>query len=88
MTSTRRIATIVGVLFLTQTLAFIAAEQILTAVLKRPDYLTGLSGDTGALTIGQPLTSADSIESAADAGDLALINLGPGAVIVGTISGN
>ena len=37
---------------------------------------------------GQPLTSADAIELAADAGDLALIDLGPGAVIVGTISGN
>jgi hypothetical protein len=37
---------------------------------------------------GQPLTSTDAIESAADAGDLALINLGPGAVIVGSISGN
>ena len=37
---------------------------------------------------GRPLTSTDAIESAADAGDLALINLGPGAVIVGTISGS
>jgi hypothetical protein len=36
---------------------------------------------------GQPLTSTESIEAAAEAGDLALINLGPGAVIVGTISG-
>ena len=36
---------------------------------------------------GQPLTSTDSIESAADAGLVALINLGPGAVIVGSISG-
>jgi hypothetical protein len=36
---------------------------------------------------GGPLTSAESIEAAANAGDLALINLGPGAVIVGTISG-
>ena len=36
---------------------------------------------------GQPLTSAGAIESAADAGLVALINLGPGAVIVGTISG-
>lgn len=37
---------------------------------------------------GQPLTSTDSIEAAADAGLVALINLGPGAVIVGSISGN
>lgn len=35
---------------------------------------------------GQPLTSTDAIEAAADAGDLALINLGPGAVIVGAVT--
>jgi hypothetical protein len=37
---------------------------------------------------GQPLTSTDAIESASADGLVALINLGPGAVIVGTISGN
>jgi len=37
---------------------------------------------------GQPLTSTDSIESAAKAGLVVLINLGPGAVIVGSISGS
>jgi hypothetical protein len=36
---------------------------------------------------GQPLTSAGAIESAAAAGLVAPINLGPNAVIVGTISG-
>ena len=36
---------------------------------------------------GQLLTSAAAIESAAAAGLVALINLGPGAVIVGSISG-
>jgi hypothetical protein len=36
---------------------------------------------------GQALRSTDAIESAADAGNVALSNLGPGAVIVGTISG-
>ena len=35
---------------------------------------------------GQPLTSTSAIESAADAGNVALINLGPGAVIIGTIT--
>jgi hypothetical protein len=35
---------------------------------------------------GQPLTSADAIESAAASGNLALINLGPGAVIIGAIN--
>ena len=37
---------------------------------------------------GQPLTSAGAIESAAAARLVVLINLGPGAVIVGSISGN
>jgi hypothetical protein len=37
---------------------------------------------------GQPLTSAGAIESAAAAGLVTPINLGPNAVIVGTISGN
>lgn len=37
---------------------------------------------------GQPLTSTDAIESAAADGDLVLVNLGPTAVIVGSISGN
>ena len=35
---------------------------------------------------GQALTSIEAIESAADAGDVALINLGPGAVIVGAVT--
>jgi hypothetical protein len=35
---------------------------------------------------GRPLTSAGAIESAADAGNLTLINLGPGAVIVGAVT--
>jgi hypothetical protein len=37
---------------------------------------------------GQHLTSARAIESAATAGQLALINLGPGAVLIGSISGS
>jgi hypothetical protein len=37
---------------------------------------------------GEPLTSAGAIESAAAAGLVVPINLGPGAVVVGTISGN
>lgn len=52
---------------------------------------TSLGGDPMpfAKTVnGQPLTSTEAIESAADAGNLALINLGPGAVIVGAVGGN
>jgi len=52
MTSTRTTARIVGLLFLTQTIAFIIAEQVLTAVLKRPDYLTGIGADANVLAIG------------------------------------
>jgi hypothetical protein len=37
---------------------------------------------------GRPLTSTVAIEAAANAGDLALINLGPGAVLVGAVTGN
>ncbi len=51
MTS-RKTATIVGLLFLTQTVAFIIAEQLITGVLKRPNYLTGVSGDANALAAG------------------------------------
>jgi hypothetical protein len=50
---------------------------------------TSLGGDPMPLAghvNGQALTSTEAIESAADAGDLALINLGPGAVIVGSVT--
>jgi hypothetical protein len=61
MTSTRRTATIVGLLFLTQTIAFIIAEQLITRVLKRPDYLTAVSGDANALTIGALLAFVSGV---------------------------
>jgi hypothetical protein len=50
---------------------------------------TSLGGDPlpFAKTVdGQPLTSTDDIEAAAAAGNLALVNLGPGAVIVGAVT--
>ena len=37
---------------------------------------------------GQPLTSTDAIDSASADGLVVLINLGPGAVIVGSVAGN
>jgi len=52
MTSTRKTSIIVGALFLTQTVTFIIAEQLITGVLKGPDYLTGVSADANALTAG------------------------------------
>jgi hypothetical protein len=51
---------------------------------------TSLGGDPMPLAghvAGRPLTSTEAIESAADAGNLVLINLGPGAVMVGTVTG-
>jgi hypothetical protein len=50
MRSTRKTSVIVGALFLTQTVAFIIAEQLITGVLKGPDYLTGIAADANALT--------------------------------------
>jgi hypothetical protein len=50
---------------------------------------TSLGGDPlpFAKTVnGHELTSTEAIESAANAGDLALINLGPAAVIVGAVT--
>ena len=61
MTSTRGTATIVGLLFLIQTIAFIIAEQLLTGILKRPDYLTGISADANALTVGALLAFVSGV---------------------------
>ena len=63
MTSSRRTATAVGLLFLTQTAAFIIAEQLVTGVLKAPDYLTGLPGHADALTLGAILRSSPAQRS-------------------------
>ncbi len=52
MTPTRRISVIAGVLFLTQTAAFIIAENLISEAMDGPDYLTGVSGDATALTVG------------------------------------
>ena len=52
MTSSRKTATVVGLLFLTQTVAFIMAEQFIGGVLKAPDYVTDVAGHANALTIG------------------------------------
>lgn len=51
--------------------------------------LTSIGADTlpfAKSVNGRPLTSTDAIETAAAAGNLALINLGPGAVIVGAVT--
>ena len=52
MTSSRRTATVVGLLFLTQTVAFIIAEQLIGGVLKAPNHLTDVAGHANTLTLG------------------------------------
>ncbi len=56
-TPTRRTATIVGLLFLTQTIAFFVAEQLLTGGLKGPDFLTSASEHANAVTVGALLAT-------------------------------
>jgi hypothetical protein len=56
-----------------------------------PSWTTGAGPDPlpFATTVnGHPLTSTEAIESAAFAGNLALINLGPRAVLFGAVSGS
>lgn len=51
-TSTRKTAVLVGLLFLTATVAFIIANALITGVLGRPDFLAGASTDVNALATG------------------------------------
>lgn len=55
--STRKTAVLVGLLFLTATVAFIFANALTTGVLSRPDFLTGASTDANALATGALLLS-------------------------------
>jgi hypothetical protein len=55
--STRKTAVLVGLLFLTATVAFIFADTLNAGVLSRPDFLTGASADTNALATGAVLVS-------------------------------
>ena len=61
MTSSRRTAAIVGLLFLTATVSFIAADTLIKGVLDRPDYLIGASGDATALAAGALLAFVDGL---------------------------
>ena len=61
MTSTRATAVIVGVLFLAATTSFFIAEQLITGVLNRPDYLIGASEDATALTAAALLAFFDGL---------------------------
>jgi hypothetical protein len=50
--STRRTAVLVGLLFLTATVAFIFADTLNSGVLSRPEFLAGASAETNALATG------------------------------------
>lgn len=61
MTTTRGTASIVGVLFLVATVAFLVAEGLIKGVLDGPDYLIGASQDADALTAGALLAFIDGL---------------------------
>jgi hypothetical protein len=61
MASMRRTAVLVGLLFLTATVSFFIAEQLITGVLNRPDYMTGASEDANAMTTAALLAFVDGL---------------------------
>lgn len=61
MTSSRRTAAIVGLLFLIATVSFIAADALIKGVLDRPNYLIGASGDATALSARALLAFVDGL---------------------------
>jgi Domain of unknown function (DUF4386) len=61
MTSIRRTAILVGLLFLTATVAFATAEALINGVLDRADYLSGASADANALTTGALLAFVNGV---------------------------
>jgi hypothetical protein len=61
MTSIRRTAILVGLLFLTATVSFAVAEALINGVLDRADYLSGASADANALTTGALLAFVNGV---------------------------
>lgn len=61
MTSSRRSAAIVGLLFLAATVSFSAADTLIKGVLDRPNYLIGASGDASTLAAGALLAFVDGL---------------------------
>lgn len=61
MTSIRRTAILVGLLFLIATVAFATAEALINGVLDRADYLSGASADANALTTGALLAFVNGV---------------------------
>jgi len=60
VTNSRATAAIVGVLFLVATATFMLAEQLITGVLNRPDFL-GAAGDADTLTAGALFAFVDGL---------------------------
>jgi hypothetical protein len=66
MTSTRETSVIVGLLFLTQTVAFIIAEQPINGVVKgRPDFVTEAAAHVNALVTGGLLAALSDVTKGA-----------------------
>ena len=61
MTSSRRTAAIVGLLFLIATVSFSAADTLIKGVLDRSNYLIGASGDANPLAAGALLAFVDGL---------------------------
>lgn len=61
MTSTRKTSVIVGLLFLTQTVAFIIAEQLINGVVKGPDFVTSAAAHVDALVAGGLLAAVSGV---------------------------
>jgi hypothetical protein len=59
--STRKVAVLIGLLFLTATVTFAIAEGLIRNVLDRPDFLTGASEDTNALAAAAVLAFVQGI---------------------------
>lgn len=61
MTSTRSTSVIVGLLFLTQTVSFIIAEQLINGVATGPDFLTGAVTHVNGLVAGGLLACVSGV---------------------------
>jgi hypothetical protein len=61
MTSSRRTAAIVGLLFLVATATFSVADTLIKGVLDRSNYLIGASGDANPLAAGALLAFVDGL---------------------------
>ncbi len=61
MEHTRKTSVIVGLLFLTQTVAFIIAAQLINGVVKGPDFVKGAAAHVNALVAGGLLAAVSGV---------------------------